>query len=328
MTSRRQFLTATVAAAAGHRRASAQDAAARAYPDRPIRLIVPFPAGGGTDFVARTAAPRISQALGQPIVIENRGGANGVIGSEMVARAAPDGYTLLLGAAGTLVVAPHLTANMPFNPLKDLAPISLLGTSPFVVSVHPGVQATTLKELIALAKAQPGKLSFGSSGTGGAPHLATELFKIMAGVQMVHVPYKGVAPAVADLVGGQIQVLFADVGLVLPHIKSGRVRALALSGSKRSNALPDLPTVDEAGVPGYEAITWYGLLAPAGTPPEILSRVSTEAIRALQVDDIQQRYTAQGTEANATSPQQFGTYIAAEHQKWGRVIREAKITLE
>jgi tripartite-type tricarboxylate transporter receptor subunit TctC len=303
-------------------------AQAQAYPQRPIRLIVPFAAGGGTDFVARTAAPAMAEALGQPIVIDNRGGANGVIGTEMVASAEPDGYTLLLGAAGTLVVAPHLQSNLPFETMKDFAPISLLGTSPFVVSVHPSLPVRNIEELIALAKSQPGKLTFGSSGTGGAPHLATELFKSMSGVDMVHVPYKGLAPAVTDLLGGQIQVLFADVGLVLPHIRTGKVKALAVSSGKRSSTLPDLPTVDEAGVRGYAAGTWYGLLAPASTPPAIVARISKEAVTALQLPDIRKRFAAQGTEPAANSPEEFRKHIEGEYAKWGKVIKDARIELK
>ena len=242
---------------------------AQAYPSKPIRLVVPYAAGGGTDFVGRAIADKLSAAFGQAIVVDNRAGANGVIGSEIVAKAVADGYTLLIGAAGTLVVAPHL-GTLPFDPQKDLAPVTNLATSPFLVAVNPMVAADTIAELIALAKASPGKLSFGSSGTGGAPHLATELFKSLAGVAMLHVPYKGLSPALTDLLGGQIQVLFIDIGLAIPYVKSGKIKALAVTGTSRSNVLPEVPTVAESGVPGYDGRTWYGLFAPAGTPAAII----------------------------------------------------------
>ena len=226
----------------------------QSYPNKPIRLIVTFAAGGGTDLVTRAVAPKLSEGLGQPVVVENRGGANGAVGADAVAKSAPDGYTLCTCAAGTMAIGPH-TTRQPFDAIKDFSPVSLLATSPFVVTVHPSVAAGSVRELIQLAKANPGRINFGSSGIGGAPHLSTELFKGMAGVDMVHVAYKGLGPAMTDLLGGQIQMMFADVGVVAPHIKSGKLRALAISGAKRSPVFPDLPTVAEAGVPGYAAGT-------------------------------------------------------------------------
>jgi tripartite-type tricarboxylate transporter receptor subunit TctC len=300
-------------------------AVAQAYPAKPLRLIVTFAAGGGADFAARALAPKLSETLGQPVVVDNRPGANGALGADLVAKAAPDGYTLLLGAAGTLVVAPHLGANMPFDPMKDLAPASLVAISPFVVTLNPSVQANSIRDLIALAKANPGKINFGSSGTGGSPQLAGELFKSMTGVNMVHVPYKGLAPALTDLIGGQIQVVFADVGLVKAHIAGGKLKGLAVTSAARSAAIPELSTVAEAGVPGYAAGTWYGVLAPAGTPTDIVARVSAETRKALALVDIKAAYVAQGMEPVGDTPAQFASYMRDEFAKWGKVIREAGI---
>lgn len=299
-------------------------ALAQTYPAKPIHLIVTFAAGGGTDLAARNLAPKLSEGIGQSIVIENRAGANGAVGAEAVARAPADGYTLMVGAAGTLAVAPHL-AKLPFDTFRDFVPISLVATSPFVVTVNPGVKAASIRELIALAKADPGKLSFGSSGTGGAPQLATELFKSMAGVDMLHVPYKGLGPAITDLLGGQINLIFADVGLVVAHLKSGKLRGLAVTGSRRAAALPDLPTVAEAGVPGYSAGTWYGLFAPAGTPPAIVARLSEETRKALANPEVRASFAAQGVEPAGNTPEQFASFVRNEHAKWGRVIRESGI---
>jgi tripartite-type tricarboxylate transporter receptor subunit TctC len=300
---------------------------AQDYPSRPIHMVVPYAAGGGTDFVARAVSDKLSTSLGQPVVIENKAGANGALGSDAVAKAAPDGYTLLTGAAGTMVVAPHL-GPLPFNPAKDLAPITALGTSAFVVAVNPDVAAKTLPELIALAKEQPGKINFGSSGTGGSPHLAAELFQSMANVKMVHVPYKGLSLAITDLLGGHIQVLFADVGLAVPFIKDGKMRALAITSSNRSPLLPDVPTVSEAGVPGYDARTWYGLFAPAGTPRAIVERLAAAANKALESDDLRAKLATQGLEAAGGTPAQFATFMRSESSKWERVIRQANIKIQ
>src|SRR5512134_3125871 len=302
-------------------------AAAQAYPSKPVRLVVTFAAGGGTDYVARAVAPALGEALGQPIVVENRAGANGAVGAEAVAKSPADGYTLVVGAAGTLVVAPHLQ-KLPFDTFRDFAPVSLLATSPFIVTVNPSVPAGSIRELIALAKAQCGKINFGSSGTGGAPHLATELFESMAGIDMVHVPYKGLGPAITDLIGGQIQVVFADVGLVTGHIKGGKLKGLAVSGGGRSSAVPELPTVAEAGVPGYSAGTWYGILAPAGTPPAVVSRLSDEVRKALASPSIRANLVAQGVEPAGNTPEAFTAFMREEHAKWGKVIREAGIKPE
>ena len=303
-------------------------AQAQAYPSKPIRLIVTFAAGGGTDLAARAVAPKLAEALGQSVVVENRAGANGAVGAEATAKSPADGYTLMVGAAGTLAVAPHLNAKLPFDPFKDFAPVSLLATSAFVVSVNPSVKAQSIRELVALAKASPGSLTFGSSGTGGAPQLAGELFKSQAGVNLLHVPYKGLGPAITDLLGGQIQVVFADVGLVTAHLKAGRLRGLAITSGSRSSMLPDLPTVSESGVPGYVAGTWYGVFAPAGTPGAIVARLSEEVRRALALPEVRAALVAQGVEAAGNSPEQYAVFLREEHAKWGRVIAEAGIRAE
>ena len=303
-------------------------ASAQPYPNKPVRLIVTFAAGGGTDLAARAVAPKLSEALGQPVVIENRAGANGAVGAEATAKAAPDGYTLMVGAAGTLAVAPHLNSKMPFDTFKDFAPVSLLATSPFVVTVNPGVKAESLRDLLALAKAQPGKLSFGSSGTGGAPQLAGELFKAQAGVDMLHVPYKGLGPALTDLLGGQIQIVFADVGLVTANLKAGKLRGLAITSAARSVVLPDLPTVAEAGVPGYAAGTWYGVFAPAATPAPVIARLSDEIRKVLALPEVRNALLAQGVEASGNTPEQYAAFLREEYNKWGKVIRDANIKAE
>jgi tripartite-type tricarboxylate transporter receptor subunit TctC len=294
---------------------------AQTYPNKPVRLIVTFAAGGGT------MSPRLSEVLGQPVVVENRAGANGAVGTDVVAKSAPDGYTLCVCAAGTMVIGPHLT-RQPFDTFRDFAPVTLLAISPFVVTVHPTVPASSVRELIALAKSQPGKINFGSSGTGGAPHLSTELFKLVAGVNMIHVPYKGLGPAMTDLLGGQIQLMFADVGVVGPHLKSGKLRGLAISSSARSSVFPELPTVAEAGAPGYSAGTWYGILAPAGTPEPIVARVSQDIARVLALPDIKSTLVGQGVEPTPMTPRDFAAFIRAEYDKWGKVIKDGGIKLD
>jgi tripartite-type tricarboxylate transporter receptor subunit TctC len=303
-------------------------AAGQAWPQRSIKLIVTFPAGGGADFVGRAIAPKLTQLLGQSVVVDNIGGANGAIGDEAVARAAPDGYTLLLGAAGALTIAPHLYPKLQVDSFKDLMPVSLVASSPFVLVVNPSVPAKTVAELTALAKASPGKLNFGSSGTGGAPHLAGELYKSITGAQIVHVPYKGLAPAITDLLGGRVQILFADTGLVAPHIKAGTLRPLAITGLQRSPTLPDVPTMIEAGVPGYTAGTWYGVLAPAGTPAAVIKRVNAANVQAVAAPDLRKEFANHGIEAAGSSPADIAALIRQDYDKWGKVIREAGIKAE
>ncbi|MGE0314323.1 MAG: Bug family tripartite tricarboxylate transporter substrate binding protein [Lautropia sp.] len=297
---------------------------AQAWPDKPIHMVVTFAAGGGTDNVARVIAPKLSQALGQSVVVENRPGAGGLIGTAFVAKAPADGYTVLLAAAGPTTIAPNVfdKDKVTFDPMKDLLPIALVATAPFVVTVNPSVPARTLPELIAYAKANPDKLNFGSSGNGGSPHLAGELFKRMAGVQMQHVPYKGLAPAITDLMGGQIQVVFADVGLVTSQIKAGKLRALAVTGDQRYPALPDVPTVAEAGVPGYRAATWYGLIAPAGVPDAVRDRLSTEMRRIIAMPDVREQLAARGNDVPDMTMQQFGALVGDDYTKWRKLVQD------
>ena len=307
---------------------SAPRAFGQTYPNKPIKLVVTFPAGGGADFAGRVIAAKLAEALGQPVIIDNRAGGGGMIGNEAIAKSPPDGYALLLGAAGPMTIVPNLYENVSVNTLKDFEPISLIASSPFVLTVNPSMPANTLSEFTALARASPGKLNFGSSGTGGAPHLAGELYKRMAGVDIVHVPYKGLAQAITDLLGGQIQVLFADVGLVLPHFKSGKLKAIAVTGRERSLSLPDVPTMVEAGLAGYQAGTWYGLLAPAGTPKPIITRLNAEVRKALALPDVKSQFMTQAADPAPTTPEQFTTLIRDDFNKWSQLIKEAKIKLQ
>lgn len=321
---RRSILTALFAI----QFAVAAPALAQAWPAKPIKLIVTFAAGGGADFVGRAIGTKLSESLGQPVVVDNRAGGGGLIGNEAVAKAASDGYTLLLGAAGPLTVAPHLYKKIGYDTLKDLVPVALIASTPFVLVVNPSVPANTVGELTALVKSSPGKLNFGSSGTGGAPHLAGELYTTMAGVRMVHAPYKGLAPAITDLLGGHIQVLFADTGLVLPYIKAGKLKALAVTGQQRTALLPDVPTMKEAGLTGYQAGSWYGILAPAGTPAAIINRINSDVHAALGQADLQKQLVTQGMEAASTTPEQFGAVLREDYNKWGKLISDANIKLE
>ena len=305
--------------------AIALPASAQPYPNKPVKLVVTFAAGGGADFVARVLAAKLTDALGQTVIVENRAGAGGGIGAEFVAKSPPDGYTLLLGAAGTLTILPNLQEKVPFDSVKDFDPIALAGSSPFVLAVSPSVQANTVSELTALAKANPGKLNFGSSGNGGAPHLAGELYKRTADIDIVHVPYKGLAPAITDLLGGQLQILFADVGLIAPHLKAGKLKGLAVTGRTRSSVLPELPTMIEAGVPNFQAGTWYGVLAPAGTPSAIVARLNAELLKVLAMQDIRTQFAGQGIEPAGGTPEQFGALIRDDSARWGKLIKEAGI---
>jgi tripartite-type tricarboxylate transporter receptor subunit TctC len=303
-------------------------AAAQDYPSRPVRIIVQYAAGGGADFVARLLSQELSEPFGQILVVDNRAGANGAIANQVAATAAADGYTLLLGAAGPMVINPHIYGPGAVDTLKGFTPIVLVAVSPFAVTLHPSVPATSLAELTALAKAKPGALNYGTSGKGGAPHLATELYKSMAGVDLTHVPYKGLAPALAELIAGQIQVAFADCGLAAPYLKSGQLKAVAVTGAVRSSLLPELPTFAEAGLPGYQANTWYGLHAPAGVPGAVVERLNGLTRKMLTQPAAKQRLLAQGLEAADTTPTQFAAFQQAEYEKWGKVVRDADMKPE
>lgn len=308
--------------------ATAQTASAQVYPTKLIRIVTTAAAGGGQDFVARLVAQLLSPRLGQTIIVENRVGATGAIGIEFVAKAPPDGYTLLLGAAGPLTASPALVAKLPFDTLRDFAPITVVASSPFTVSLHPSVPAKSLKELLALAKAKPGALNFGSAGTGSSPHLAAELLKWMAGINMTHIPYKSLAPAITDLLGGQIDMVIADVNLVLPHVNAGKLRVLAVTSPARSSVMPEVPTVSEAGIRGYAAGTWYGVLAPAGTSPEIVQRLHGEIVNILGTSSMRGRLSTQGSEPVGNTPEQFTALLRSDIEKWRKLVKTANITVQ
>lgn len=293
------------------------------YPSRPIRIIVPFAAGGTTDLLARHIGQTMSEALHQQVIIENRTGAGGSIGADLVASSKPDGYTLLMGSVATHAISPNLYSKIPYDPVKDFAPIILLAKMPNLLVVHPSVPASSVAQLIALAKAKPGTLAFASAGNGTTMHLAGELFKKMAGVDMIHVPYKGNAPALTDLVGGQVQVMFDNIAVPLKQVRAGKLRALAVTGPARSPVLPELPTLSEAGLSGYNITTWHGLYAPSGTSPEIIERVNQEANKALATEQIRRRLTDQGIEPAGGTPGEFAAFVRAELVKWGKIVRES-----
>lgn len=295
------------------------------YPNRPIKLIVTVPPGGAADFIARLLANKLSTSMGQPVVVENKAGASGSLASDFVAKSAPDGYTLLQSSITTHGIGPHLMAKLPYDPVASFAPVTMLASLPLIMTVNADVKAATLPDLVALAKAQPGKLAFASSGNGGAPHMAGELLKIAASVDMLHAPYRGSGPAVADLVGGQVQVMFDGAPSLLPHITSGKLRPLAAASPKRNPLLPNLPTFAELGLPAVNVALWYGLMAPAGTPPDIIARINREVNQALKSPDVLERFAAQGTEALGGSPEQAAAYVKQELDRWGPVIKRAGI---
>jgi len=315
MTLRAALLVAAVCAASGAR--------ADVYPSKPIRFVVAFPPGGGTDIIARSIAQKLSERLAQQVVVDNRPGAGGNIGTEIVAKSTPDGYTLLMGSAGPLAINASLFKTMPFDPQRDLAPVTLAATTPNVLVVHPSLKVSTAKELIAVARANPGRINFASSGFGTPAQLAGELFNSMAGVKLVHVPYKGAAPALADLLGGQVQLMFSTMPPALPHVKDGKLRALAVTSLKRSPAMPELPTLDEAGLPGFEANTWHGVVLPAGARAEIVARLNREIVAILHLPDVVERLESQGAEPVGSTPEEFAAYIRSETAKWAKVVRES-----
>jgi tripartite-type tricarboxylate transporter receptor subunit TctC len=307
---------------------SASAALAQAYPNKPVRLIVPFPPGGGTDLVARAIAQRLSDSLGQNVLVENRAGAGGVIGAEYVAKAPADGYTLLMGTPGPLTINPNLGRGVPYDPQRDFAPITLATISPFVLVVHPAVPAHSVKELIALARARKGQLNYGTAGQGSVSHLAGEQLKALARVEFVLVPYKGSNPALTDLVGGQLDLTIEYQRVVLPHIGSGRLRGLAVGTVTRSALLPQLPTLREAGVADYETSTAFGVLAPARTPDAVLARLNREIAGALKAPELRERLAKQGLEAVGGTPEQYAAHLRDERARYARLIKAAGIKLE
>jgi len=302
---------------------SAPHAQADVYPSKPIRFVVAFPPGGGTDIIARSIAQKLSERLAQQVVVDNRPGAGGNIGTDIVAKSAPDGYTMLMGSAGPLAINASLFATLPFDPVRDLAPVTLAASTPNVLVVHPSLKIATVKDLIALARARPGAINFASSGHGTPAHLAGELFGWMAGVKLVHVPYKGAAPALADLLGGQVQIMFSTMPPALPHVRDGKLRALAVTSLKRSPATPDLPTLDEAALPGFEANTWHGVVVPAGAQTAIVARLNREIVAILHLPDVVERLSNQGAEPVGSTPEEFAAYIRSETLKWAKVVRES-----
>ncbi|QCI62953.1 Bug family tripartite tricarboxylate transporter substrate binding protein [Phreatobacter stygius] len=302
--------------------------AAAAFPDRAVRIIVPFPAGGSNDVIARLIGQRLSEIWKQPVVIENRPGAGGNIGTEAVVRADPDGYTLLVTAPGPLVINPALYANLAFKPLDDLAPVALVANVPIVLAVNPQVGATTVAELIALAKAQPGKLLFGSSGNGTTNHLAGELLKTLAGINIAHVPYRGAAPAMSDLIAGHIPILFDNLPAVRPQVAGGKIRALAVAGAARSPLYPELPTMIEAGVAGFDASAWFGLSAPAKTPPEVMKVLVDTVTTILREPETVAKFAELGAEPGALFGAAFGEYLRTETTKWAGIVRSAAVKVD
>ena len=300
---------------------------AQAYPSKPVRVVVPFPPGGGTDIVARTVTPKMAEILGQPFIVENRAGAGGNIGTDAVAKSPADGYTLLMASASTAINT-TLVPNLSWDFSRDFAPVVLLVVNNHLLAAHPSVPANNVRELLALAKAKPGSVSYASYGSGSSAHLTAELFKLMAGVDLLHVPYKGAAPAVNDLLGGQVNIIFADVAALLPHIKSGKLKALGIGATKRFEGLPEVPTIAEAGVPGFEAGGFLGLVAPAGTPGALVNQLNAAAQKSLAQPEVRERLLALASPPVGGSPAEFGQYIRREIDKWAGVIRAANIKPE
>jgi tripartite-type tricarboxylate transporter receptor subunit TctC len=308
--------------------AAAGAAAAQGYPTKPVRMIVPFPAAGGTDILARIVVPRLSEGLGQQVVVDNRPGAGGTLGSKLAADAPADGYTIIMGTTSTHAIGPHLYSRPPYDPVRDFATITQVATSPTVLMVTAALPAQSLKELIALAKARPGTLNFGSSGVGTQFHLSGELLKLLAGIDIVHIPYKGTALVYPDLFSGQVSLLFDLPSVALPHIKSGRIRALGVTGARRSQAMPDIPTIAEAGVPGYDADLWLGLWGPAKLEPAIASRLHAEVAKVLRQPDVRERLAGQGMEPVASTPAEYRAFVLRENEKWSKVVKAAGVKAE
>ncbi len=307
--------------------AGSAPSAAQMYPTKPVRIIVPTSVGSAADTVARVLAQPLAERLGQPVVVDSRAGAGAVVGTEAVAKSAPDGHTLLMGVPA-LAINVSIHRKLPYDVLRDFAPITQAVSQPNLLAVHPSLPAKSVKELIALAKARPGELVFASSGVGASSHLTMELFLLMTGTRMLHVPYKGPGPGIIDLVAGRVSVMASSTVSTLPQVRSGRLRALGVTTAKRALGVPDIPTIAEAGVPGYESVSWFGLIAPAGTPKEVIARLHREAVAILRAPDVRERFARDGTEVVAGSPEEFDAYIRAEVVKWARVVKSAGIQPE
>ena len=306
----------------------ASAAHAQAYPAKAIRIVVPYPAGGTSDILARSVGQKLSEAWGQPVVVDNKPGANGNVGAEIVAKAAPDGYTLLLADIGSLAISPSVYPTLPFDPAKDFAPVTMVAYSPHILVVHPSVPVASVKELIAMAKAKPGKLNFAISGVGGAPHLAGVDFALRTGVDWVYIPYKGGAQAIADVAGGQADVTLNGMLATYPLVKGDKLKLLAVSSAKRMSAIPEVPTIAEAGVPGFESGSWQGVIAPAGTPPEIVAKLNAEIARIVGTPEMRENLGKQGAEVRTTTPDEFGTFIRTEKARWAKVVKDANVKID
>jgi tripartite-type tricarboxylate transporter receptor subunit TctC len=317
-------LSATLLAAGG---ASAQNPAAN-YPNKPIRFVVPYTAGGTTDILARIIAAKLTESWGQHVLVDNRPGAGGNIGTDLVAKAGPDGYTIVMGAISTHAINPSLYKSIPYDHIRDFAPITRVGLLPNVLVVNPSLPAKTVKEFIAYGKANPGKLNFASPGTGTSLHLSGELFKDMTGTDMVHVPYKGSTPALTDLLGGQVLAMFDNLPASLPHIKGGKLRPLAVTTARRTPALPDVPTMIEAGVPGFEVTSWFAVFAPARTPKEIVAKLNSEMVKILNSPDVKEKLAQQSVEAAPTTPEELAAFVKSETERWAKVIKATGATVE
>ncbi len=303
-------------------------AGAQTFPAKPIRIMVAFPPGGPSDYAARVVSTKLAESLGQPVVVDNRPGAGGALATQLAARAAPDGYTLVVGNTGTLTVLPHLQAKIPYDALRDFTPITNLIGGPSFLLLHPSVPAKNLRDLIALAKRQPGKLTYASAGVGQISHMNGELLKLLAGIDLLHVPYKGTGQVTPELLGGQVSMTFSTSVDNLQFVKAGRVRLLAVTGKERLGVIPDTPTMAEAGVPGFESLNWNGIVAPAGIPRDIVNRLNRELVRAVRAPDVVEKVVAQGNFVIGDTPEQFGAYIRTESEKWGRVVKQAKIKVD
>ena len=303
-------------------------AEAQSYPSKPIRMLIPFPAGGGSDTMGRVLGQKLSERLGQQIVVENRPGAGGSIGADLAAKAAPDGYTILLGSTSELVQYPNVNPKIAYNPLRDFAPVSLVGTVPLVLIVHPSLPVKSVKELVTLARSRPGQINFSSAGNGSTTHLAVELFVLITGVKMTHVPYKGSPQAVTDLVAGNVQLGIPTMPAALGFIRAGRVKALGVSTAKRAAVLPEVPSLKEAGVAGYDTALWTALLVPAATPREIVQRLHAESVKVLELADVQATLAKQGAEAQSSTPEQLAQYLRSELAQWAKVVKAADVRLD
>ena len=296
-------------------------AAAQSYPAKPVRMVVPFPAGGATDIVGRLIAQKLTESFGQQVIVDNRGGAGGTIGSDVAAKAPPDGYTILIGTSSTHAIAPSVYPKLAYDPVRDFAPVTLIASATILLAVHPSLPAKNTRELIALAKRQPDALSFASSGNGGISHLIGEHFKSVAGVRMLHVPYKGDTPALIDLVSGQVHLMFGTAVSFLPYVKAGRLNALAVTNPKRSPIVPNVPTVAESGLPGFEALHWFGIFSPAGTPKDVVGRLNAGIVKIVGMPDVRERLASLGADVVGSTPEQFAAFQKADTAKWAKVVK-------